>query len=69
MKIEAKVTEIGTKEDHYDVVIKTYKEKIVGVFERSEIRALIEVLDNSINVGCVVSEKVPISKPTNDKVV
>jgi len=44
-------TEVPNKEDYYDLNISTYKEALTGRFERSEIRHLIEVLDNSINVG------------------
>ena len=43
--------EVSNKEDYYDLTIGTYKEVMSGRFERSEIRHLIEVLDNNINVG------------------
>jgi hypothetical protein len=48
-KIECK--EVENKEDYYDLEIKTYKETLKGRFERSELRELIEVIDNSITVG------------------
>ena len=51
MEFKAKCKEVENKEDHYDVSISTYKHKLEARFERSEIRHLIEILDNSINVG------------------
>ena len=51
MNFKAKVTEVENKEDYYDVSIKTYKGEIEGRFERSELRELIEIIDNSITVG------------------
>ena len=51
MEFKVKCTEVENKEDHYDFELTTYKEKVSGRFERSEIRHLIEILDNSINVG------------------
>lgn len=53
MNFKAKITEVENKEDFYDVDIRTYKGEIVGRFERSELRHLIGIIDNSINVGCV----------------
>ena len=52
MQFKAKCVEVPNKEDFYDLEIKTYKSVIDGRWERSEIRHLIEILDNSINVGC-----------------
>ena len=52
MEIKSKVKEVLNKEDFYDIEIKTYKQSIEGRFERSEVRHLIEQLDNAINVGC-----------------
>ena len=51
MDFKVKCSEVQNKEDYYDLEISTYKEKLSGRFERSEIRHMIEVLDNSINVG------------------
>ena len=51
MEFKAKCTELENKEDYYDFSLSTYKEKIEGRFERSQIRHLIEILDNSINTG------------------
>ncbi len=51
MDIKTKCTEVENKEDFYFLNISTYKEKIEGKFERSELRHLIEVIDNAINVG------------------
>lgn len=48
MNIEAKVTPVKNREDYYDMEIKTYKQKIEGRFERSELRQLIETIDNAI---------------------
>tara|TARA_R110002167_G_scaffold284737_1_gene489834 strand:+ start:13008 stop:13172 length:165 start_codon:yes stop_codon:yes gene_type:complete len=51
MDFKVKCTEVANKEDYYDLEISTYKEHIKGRFERSELRNMIQVLDNSINVG------------------
>lgn len=51
MDFKVKCTEVENKEDYYDLTISTYKEKIEGRFERSELRNMIEILDNSINCG------------------
>ncbi len=51
MNIKIKCEEVHNKEDYYDVKINTYKQVIDGRFERSELRHMIEVIDNSINVG------------------
>ena len=51
MEFKAKCVEVENKEDHYDIEISTYKEKVSGRFERSELRHLIEIIDNSGNVG------------------
>jgi hypothetical protein len=39
---------VENREDYYDLTIKTYKQEIVGRFERSELRELIEKIDNAI---------------------
>jgi hypothetical protein len=51
MDFKIKCSEVENRPDYYDVEIKTYKDKISGRFERSTIRHMIEILDNSINVG------------------
>jgi hypothetical protein len=49
MNIEAKVTKLdNTKDTKYEVSIKTYKESITGVFEKPELRYLIQQIDNAI---------------------
>ena len=49
MNIEAKITKLDhTKDTKYDVTIKTYKETISGVFEKPELRYLIQQIDNAI---------------------
>lgn len=45
-KIE--VLPVENREDYYDMEIKTYKESLKGRFERSELRELIEKIDNAI---------------------
>lgn len=52
MEFKAKVTPLPkTKEDKdtYYVKIKTYKDQIEGKFEQSELRHLIEIIDNAIH--------------------
>jgi len=51
MEFKVKCTEVENKPDYYDLKISTYKEKVEGRFERSELRYLIQIVDNSINVG------------------
>lgn len=51
MDFRIKCNQVINRPDYYDLEISTYKEKLSGRFERSEIREMIEVLDNSINVG------------------
>ena len=55
MKFNLKIEYLGKKEskhdtdkDMYHVSFKTYNAEISGKFERSEIRHLIEQLDNAI---------------------
>ena len=43
-----KVTIKDVKEDYYQLTIQTYKDKLEGIFERSELRELIRVIDNHI---------------------
>ena len=52
MQFTANITEVENKEDYYDFTLKTYKGEISGRFERSELRKLIEIIDNGITVGC-----------------
>ena len=52
MDFKVKCLEVANKEDFYDLSIKTYKQEVSGRFERSELRNLLEIIDNSINVGC-----------------
>lgn len=46
MKYKAKIKEV--KEDYFELEITTYKDTLKGVFERSELRNLIQVIDNAI---------------------
>ena len=55
MKFDLKIEHLGKKEtkhdadkDMYHLSFKTYNAEISGKFERSEIRHLIEKLDNAI---------------------
>jgi len=55
MKLDLKIDYLGKKEnkhdtdkDMYHLSFKTYNAEINGKFERSEIRHLIEQLDNAI---------------------
>jgi len=49
MNIEAKVTKLDhTKDTKYEVSIRTYKETITGIFEKPELRYLIQQIDNAI---------------------
>tara|TARA_R100000656_G_scaffold45176_2_gene36929 strand:- start:2527 stop:2679 length:153 start_codon:yes stop_codon:yes gene_type:complete len=49
MNIEAKVKRLdNTKDSKYEVSIRTYKETISGIFEKFELRYLIQEIDNAI---------------------
>ena len=49
MNIEAKIKRLdNSKDTKYEVSIKTYKETISGVFEKFELRYLIQEIDNAI---------------------
>jgi hypothetical protein len=49
MNIEAKVKRLdNTKDSKYEVSIRTYKDNISGVFEKFELRYLIQEIDNAI---------------------
>lgn len=51
MDFKIKCSEVRNRPDYYDLEIRTYKDKLSGRFERSTIRHIVEILDNSINVG------------------
>lgn len=46
MNTTIKIEEV--KKDHYKLSIKTYKSQIEGIFERSELRHIIQTIDNVI---------------------
>ena len=46
MNIKIKVE--PAKKDHYKDTFKTYKDELTGTFERSELRYIIQKLDNAI---------------------
>tara|TARA_Y100000114_G_C11605136_1_gene252387 strand:- start:384 stop:548 length:165 start_codon:yes stop_codon:yes gene_type:complete len=53
MNIQVKINHIGKtdkkeEKDMYNILFKTYNAQIEGKFERSEIRHLIQILDNAI---------------------
>lgn len=55
MKFDLKIEYLGKKEnkhetekDMYYLTFKTYNQQVTGKFERSEIRHLIQQLDNAI---------------------
>ncbi len=55
MKFNLKIDHLGKKEENHDtekdmyhLSFKTYNAEIQGKFERSEIRHMIEMLDNAI---------------------
>jgi len=55
MKFDLKVKALGKKEnkhdtekDMYDLCFKTYNSTIEGKFEKSEIRHMIQILDNAV---------------------
>ena len=54
MKLDLKIEHLGKKElktdekDMYHISFKTYNASIEGKFERSEIRHMIQILDNAI---------------------
>ncbi|AGO47298.1 hypothetical protein Phi19:1_gp008 [Cellulophaga phage phi19:1] len=51
MDFKIKCKEVENREDFFDLEISTYKDTIKGRFEMSEIRHMIAILDNAINVG------------------
>lgn len=46
MQVNIKIKEV--KKDYYELILKTYKHELNGVFEKAEIRNIIEKLDNAI---------------------
>ena len=46
--MKAKVTIKEVKEDYYLLTIQTYKVTLTLTFERSELREIIQVIDNAI---------------------
>jgi len=55
MKFDLKIAYLGKKEDKsdtekhlYHLLFKTYNAQIEGKFEKSEIRHMIEILDNAV---------------------
>jgi hypothetical protein len=53
MKMEINIEHLGKvdkkeEKDMYNISFKTYNAEINGKFERSEIRSMIETLDNAI---------------------
>ena len=55
MKFNIQIQHLGKKEnkhvtdkDMYHLTFKTYNAEVTGKFERSEIRHIIEILDNAI---------------------
>jgi hypothetical protein len=49
MNIDVKIDKLdNTKDTRYELSLKTYKESISGVFEKEDIRYLIQRLDNAI---------------------
>ena len=49
MNIEVKVKRIeGSKNLRYDLTLKTYKESITGIFDKEDLRHLIQQIDNEI---------------------
>jgi hypothetical protein len=55
MKFNIEIQHLGTKDDKlnndrdmYHLTFKTYNAEVTGKFERSEIRHIIQILDNAI---------------------
>lgn len=46
-KINIKKVE-GKDKDHYDLELTTYKESIVGRFQTSQLRHLVQIIDNEL---------------------
>lgn len=48
MDIKCKINRCKDHKDFFDMEIKTYKESITGKFHKSELRYLIQNIDNEI---------------------
>ena len=48
MNFEVRVVRVENKPDYFDFTLKNYKQKFVTRFEKSELRHLIEQIDNAI---------------------
>tara|TARA_R100000329_G_scaffold104015_1_gene85413 strand:- start:20422 stop:20574 length:153 start_codon:yes stop_codon:yes gene_type:complete len=49
MNIDVKINKLdNTKDTRYELTLKTYKETISGVFEKEDLRYLIQRIDNAI---------------------
>ncbi len=48
MNISIKIKNLDNKNEKYDVSLKTYKESITGIFNKEDLRYLIEKIDNEI---------------------
>lgn len=49
MNIEIIIERVAnTKNNRYDLTLKTYKEQISGIFEKEDLRYLIQQIDNEI---------------------
>ena len=49
MNIEVTIKKVAnTKNNKYDLTLKTYKETISGIFEKGDLRYLIQAIDNEI---------------------
>ncbi len=48
MDIKIKIQPVENRKDYYDLELKTYKESLSGRFEKSELRSLIQAIDNEI---------------------
>jgi len=48
MNILVKIKNLDDKNERYDLSLKTYKESITGVFNKEDLRYLIQEIDNAI---------------------
>jgi len=48
MNISIKIKNLDNKNEKYDVSLKTYKESITEIFNKEDLRYLIEKIDNAI---------------------
>lgn len=63
--IDVKIKETANK-DYYKLTINGF---LMGVFERSDIRYMIEQLDNAINVGLVGEEVAELTKEEYQRMI